>query len=167
MCHWCLSFEETCQSNTNLTHVKECWPPCLEVMNHWRLGNSFSSPGWKGFLHFSSDHFPVCPRHITNKFNSRSFQACVRFSNGMRGGGIINFWPPRSLYGSCRTCFSLWVVLQGIDSLFSTSQLSQLGAVHGKLICQTSLPSNIPSERTFLTQARMLRYKGLYSWPLQ
>lgn len=65
------------------------------------------------------------------------------------GGGIINFWPPRFLYGSCRTCFSLWVVLQGIDSLFSTSQLSQLGAVHGKLICQTSLPSNLPAFHSF------------------
>lgn len=112
-------------------------------MNYWLLGNNFSSPGWKGFLHFSSDHFPVCPRHITKKFNSRSFQACVRLSNGMRGV-IITFWPLRFLYGSSRTCFSLWVVLQGINSLFSTSQFSQLGAVHGKLICQTSLPVREP-----------------------
>lgn len=83
------------------------------------------------------------------------------------GGVIINFWPPRFLYGSCRACLSLWVVLQGINSLFSTSQFSQLGAVHGKLICQTSLPVREPcslKQECFDTRAFTT---ALNSWPLQ
>lgn len=39
--------------------LKECWPSCHEVVNHWLLRNDFSSPVWKGFLHFGFDPFPV------------------------------------------------------------------------------------------------------------